>query len=50
MYMKPYYCFIKDTDISYLEIVNNLAENLVDKSANKEIFTLLDHLKLEKSC
>lgn len=50
MYMKPYYCHIKDTNISYLETINNLAENLIDKSVNEEIPMPVDCLKPEKPC
>lgn len=36
--MKLYYCHIEKIDISYLETINDLIKNLVDKLANKEIF------------
>ena len=48
--MKLYYCHTENTDISYLETTNDLAENSVDKPTNKEITTLFDYLKLKKPC
>ena len=49
MYVKPYYCHTKETNISYLETANDLAEKLEDKLANEEISTLLDYPKPQKS-
>lgn len=46
--MKPYYCHTEDTDISYLEITNNLSKKPVDKLANEEIPTLLDYLESKR--
>ena len=48
--MKPYYYHIEDTDISYPETSNDLAENLVDKFVNEEIPTPLDYLEPKKPC
>ena len=36
-HVKPYYRHTEDTDISYLETINDLAENPIDKLANEEI-------------
>lgn len=46
--MKPYYCYIKNTNISYLEITNNLAEYPTNKPANNEIPMRLDYLEPKK--
>lgn len=48
--MKPYYCYIKDSNISNPKIINNLAENPTDKLTNKEIPTPFDYLKPERPC
>lgn len=50
MHVKPYHCHIEDTNISYLKIINDLAENPVDKLAYKEIPTPLNYLEPERSC
>ena len=47
-HVKPYHCHTKDTDISYPETTNDLAENPADKAANKEIPTPLDYLEPER--
>lgn len=46
--MKLYYCHIKDINISYLEIINNLVENPIDKPANKKILILFDYLDFKR--
>ena len=46
--MKPYHCHTKETDISYPETTNDLAEKPTDKPANKEVPTPLDHLKPQR--
>lgn len=48
MHVKPYYYHIEETDISYLEIINNLVEKPEDKFANKGISIPLDYLKLQR--
>lgn len=46
--MKLYYYYIKDIDIKYSKILNNPAENPIDKLANKKIHMLLNYLEPEK--
>lgn len=48
MYIKIYYCYIKNININYLKITNNLIENHVDKPTHKKISTLLNYLELKK--
>lgn len=48
--MKPYHCHIKDINISYLKIINDLAKNPADKLAYKEIPMPLNYLELERFC
>lgn len=47
MYIKPYNCYIKKTNISYLETTNDLAEKPTNKSTNKEIlyYLIIQNLK-----
>lgn len=44
--MKPYYCYMKEDDVSYLEIINDLIKNSINKFVNKEISMILDYPKL----
>lgn len=46
--MKPYYCHIKDINISYLKTTNDLAENSANRLANEEIPMLFDYLEFER--
>lgn len=46
--MKPYYCYTKDTGISYPKTINDLVENLANNLTNKEIPMPLDCLEPEK--
>lgn len=48
MHIKPYYCYIKDINISFLKIINNLAKNFADKTAHEKILILLDYFKPKK--
>lgn len=53
MHIKPYNCYTKDTDITYLERANDLAkkpvyEKSIEKPANEEIFAPLDYLKTQR--
>lgn len=50
MYIKLYYYYTKDTDISYLETTNDLVKNFINKFTNKDIPILYNKLELEKSC
>lgn len=47
-HIRPYNCWIKETDIINLETVNHLAEILVDKPVNEEIPMLVDYPKFQR--
>ena len=46
--VKPYHCHIEESDISYPEIINNLAKKSVHKLTNEEIPIPLDRLKPQR--
>lgn len=46
--MKSYYYYTKNTNISYPEIINHLAENSANKYANEKILIPFDYLELKK--
>ena len=46
-YMKLYYFYIEDTDISFPETTKVLAKNLANKPANKEILMSFDYWNLK---
>ena len=48
MHVKPYNCQIKETDISHLEMANDLIEIPIDKLINKKIPTPLNYLEPQK--
>lgn len=48
MYVKLYYYYTKDTDISYLETTNNLTENPANKLTNNEIPMPFDYFEPER--
>lgn len=48
--MKPYHSHIEETDITYFETTNNLAEIPVDKPANEEILMPIYHSNFQKLC
>lgn len=45
MHIKLYYYYIKENNINHLEIINDLAEKLVNKHINKEIVMLFNNLE-----
>lgn len=48
--MKPYYCLIEKSDISYPETRNDLKDNSADNTSYQEIFTPPDNLRRQKLC
>ena len=50
MFIKLCYYYLDDTDISYLEITNDLVKNPVNKFTNEEIPMPDDYLEPKKSC
>lgn len=46
--MNPYYCYIKDSSISYLKTINNLVKNSINKAANKKYLMPFNYLESEK--
>lgn len=47
--IRPYNCLIKEIDMIYLELTNNLAEIFVDKLVNKKILLLFNYFMSQKS-
>lgn len=47
-HMKIDYCYIGESDISYLETINHLVENPVDESSNKKILIPFNYLKPQR--
>lgn len=46
--MKPYHCYIKETNISYLEKTIDIVKKSINKPTNEEIFTPLNYLEFAR--